>query len=171
MLGSAKAAQKMMSDIQNFAIKTPFNTSDVISNTQLMMAYGFKAQDVIKDMQIIGDQVAATGRGSDGLQAIALALGQMQAHGKVDAQDMNQLTSVGVKGWDYLAQALGKTKAEVMDMSEKGLIPADQGVQAILKGMQEFNGMMEKTASNTATGLLSQLKDTFDIKIFTRWGQ
>lgn len=171
MLGSAKAAKKMMSDIQNFAIKTPFNTSDVIQNTQTMMAYGFQAKDVIKDMEIIGNQAAATGRGAEGLQSIALALGQMQAHGKVAAQDMNQLTSVGVKGWDYLAQALGKSKAEVMALSEAGKISSDVAIPALLKGMQEFDGMMDKTANGTAKGLLSQIKDTFDIKIFTRFGQ
>jgi tape measure domain-containing protein len=171
MFKSADKAKKMMSDIQNFAIKTPFSTTDVIQNTQTMMAYGFQAKDVIKDMEIIGNQAAAVGKGSDGLQSIALALGQMQAHGKVDAQDMNQLTNVGVKGWDYLAKAMGKTKAQVMDMSQKGLIPADKGVQAILNGMKEFDGMMDKTANSTASGLLSQIQDTFDIDVFTKWGQ
>lgn len=174
MLGSAKAGQKMISGIQKFAIATPFSTSEVIQNTQTMMAYGFQAKDVIKDMQIIGDQAAATGKGSEGLQNIALALGQMQAHGKVDAQDMNQLTSAGVKGWDYLAAAMHKTKGEVMELAEnpkKGGISSDFGVQAILNGMKEYNGMMDKTANLTASGLGSQIKDTFDINILTKWGQ
>lgn len=171
MLGSAAAGQKMVSDIQKFAIATPFSTTDVIQNTQMMMAYGFQAKDVIKDMQIIGDQAAATGKGSEGLQNIALALGQMSAHGKVDAQDMNQLTSAGVKGWDYLAAAMHKTKSQVMDLAQNGKISSDFGVQAILNGMKEYNGMMDKTANLTASGLGSQIKDTFDINILTKWGQ
>lgn len=171
MLGSASAGAKMMKDIQSFAIATPFSTTDVIQNTQMMMAYGFQAKDVIKDMKIIGDQAAATGKGSEGLQSIALALGQMSAHGKVDAQDMNQLTSVGVKGWDYLAQAMGKTKAQVMDLSQNGKISSAFGVQAILNGMKEYNGMMEKTANTTVSGLKSQIADTFSIDILTKWGQ
>lgn len=171
MLGSVKAGAAMMKQIQQFAIATPFSTSDVIQNTQMMMAYGFQAKDVIKDMKIIGDQAAATGKGSEGLQSIALALGQMQAHGKVDAQDMNQLTSVGVKGWDYLAKAMGKTKAQVMDLSQNGKISSDFGVQAILNGMKEFDGMMDKTANTTVSGLKSQIADTFSIDILTKWGQ
>jgi len=170
MLGSADAAKKMMADIQAFAIKTPFNTSDVIQNTQMMMAYGFSAKDVIADMKIIGDMAAATGRGEEALGGIALALGQISSHGKVSAQDMNQLTNLGVKGWDYLAKALGKTKAEVMDLSERGLISADVGIKALLDGMKEYEGMMDKTANSTAKGLLNQLHDTFNIQILTRWG-
>ena len=41
----------------------------------------------------------------------------------------------------------------------------------ILEGMKEFDGMMDKTANETVSGLWSQIEDTFEINVFRRWGQ
>ena len=171
-----EGGQAMMDDIDVFAKATPFKTSNVISNVQKMMAYGWDASRVISDMETIGDAAAATGKGDQGLESIVYALSEIRSKGKLSTQELNQLASAGIKAKAYLAEGLGygtddKGMAKLAKDLEAGAIGANQAVELILQGMQEFDGMMDKTANETVEGLWSQIEDTFEINVFRRWGQ
>lgn len=171
MLGNKKKAQKFMNDIKNFAVETPFETQDVIQNSQKMLAMGWNRKNILTDMNRIGNVSAATGTGAEGIERITTALGQMQMKGKVSAEEMLQLTEANVKAWDYVAKGEGVSVAQAQDMVTKGLIPVDDAINSILKGMDEFDGMMDKTANRTASGLKSQIADTFQIGFVEKWGR
>lgn len=171
MLGSAEASAKMMSDIMDFAKKTPFDTSGLISSTQQMMAFGFEADETLGYMEKIGNVMSAMGKGEEGIDSVTRALGQMRATGRVNAQDMMQLTSVGIKAWDYLAKGMGKSVAEVRKMSEDGEIAAETAITHIMKGLEEFDGMMDKMSNRTVSGLWSNIKDTFQQSVVLDWGE
>lgn len=171
MLGSKKKADKFMADVKNFAVETPFETQDVVKNSQKMLAMGWNRKNILTDMNRIGNVSAATGTGAEGIERITTALGQMQMKGKVSAEEMLQLTEANVKAWDYVAKGQGVSVAQAQDMVTKGLIPVDDAIDSILKGMDEFDGMMDKTANRTASGLKSQLADTFQIGFVEKWGR
>ena len=54
---------------------------------------------------------------------------------------------------------------------EGGAISSGKALEALLAGMQEYQGMMDKTANETVSGLWGQIEDTFKINIARRWGQ
>lgn len=84
---------------------------------------------------------------------------QMKAKGKIQAEEMLQLTEVGVNGWNYLAEAMGMTTMELQKMSQKGLLPANEAIDVIVAGMEkQFPGMM-KNMENTWEGVTSTIKD------------
>lgn len=170
-LGSADAANSFMSDIEKFAIKTPFETGDLIDTSQKMLAMSWDPTQILTDLEKIGNASAATGKGAEGVDRITTALSQMRMKGKVSAEEMMQLTEVGVNGWKYLANSVGATIPEVQKMTEEGLIPVEEAITGIIGGMSEFDGMMEKTATKTVAGLKSQIKDTFDTTLLLSWGQ
>lgn len=162
MLGSGEAATKMLKDLQKFAASTPFEFTGLLDSSKRLMAMGFAAEDIIPVMTTVGDAVAGLGAGQEGINRATYALGQMSTAGRINAQDMMQLTSLGVPAWQYLADAIGVTTAEVRKMSEQGLIPAELGINAILAGMQkDFGGMMSKQAT-TFTGALSNIHDMLE---------
>jgi tape measure domain-containing protein len=172
MMKSAKKAQQFMQQVQNFAIQTPFDTQDVIKNANFMMALGFQAKQIIPMLTAIGDAVSNFGGGADEIQRIVLALGQMRAHGKVDAGDMLQLTEANINGWQYIADAMHKSVSEVQKLSAAGKLEAVPAINAIVAGMEKtFGGSMERNANRTLSGILSQIQDTFDNRIVLRWGQ
>lgn len=171
MLGGIDKADKMMADIKQFAIETPFETMDIVQNTQRMLAMNWDPKTVLSDMEKIGNASAAVGQGAQGIERVTLALGQMKMKGKVSAEEMLQLTEGGIKGWDYLAKGIGKTVAETQEMVTDGLVPVDEAIRHIINGMSEFDGMMTKTANRTVTGLKSQIKDTFEAGIIEKWGK
>ena len=171
MLKSKKKATKFMDSAKKFASVTPFDTSAVVSNAQRMLAYGFSDKDIIPDLTKIGNASAALGAGEEGISRVSRALGQMKTNGRLNAEDMNQLTDVGINAWKYLADAEGKSIAQIREMSQKGEISGDKAVKTILNGLKEFDGMMDKTSNSTVSGVMSNIKDTFDINIVSKWGK
>lgn len=175
LLGDSQG-QAMMDDLDTFAKATPFKTSEVIANTQKMIAMGWEAKDIIKDMETIGDAAAATGKGDEGLNRIILALSQIKSKGKLSTEELNQLAEAGISAKRYLAEGLGYGSGDsgIAALSkdlEQGRISSERAIQAIMAGMKEYKGMMDKTANETVKGLWGQIEDTFEINIFRRWGQ
>ena len=116
MLGSAEAAEDMMSQLADFAMNTPFELSDLQTATRQLLAYGFEAEDTIPLLTAVGDATSALGTGSDGIDHVTRALGQMRTRGKVAAEEMLQLTDQGIPAWEYLAEAIGVDTTEAMAM-------------------------------------------------------
>ena len=171
-----KQGQQMMNDLDAFAKATPFKSSEVISQTQRMLAMGWDATAIIDDMTTIGDAAAATGKGEQGLQQIVTALAQIKTKGKLSTEELNQLAEAGISAKRYIAEGLGYGSgdegiAKMTKDLEDGAIASGKALEALLSGMQEYKGMMDRTANETVEGLWSQIQDTFEINIFRRWGQ
>jgi tape measure domain-containing protein len=159
MTGSIQTSTTLISALSQMAADTPFEFPQLANAAKQMEAFGFSTAHIPDDLKKIGDAASGLSVGAEGVNRITLALGQMSAKGKVSAQDMMQLTDVGVPAWNILAQAMGKSTAEVMKLSEQGLIPADRAVQQLIDGMeQRFPNMMDKQSKSFA-GLMSTLKD------------
>ncbi|WP_416182015.1 tape measure protein [Acidaminococcus timonensis] len=159
MLGSAEKAQDFLGKMQDFAAKTPFEFSQVSQAAQKFIAFGFSAEQVIPTLTAVGDAAAGVGLGAEGINRITLALGQMAAKSKVQAGEMMQLTETGIPAWKMLADQIGVSVPEAMDMVSKGAIDAATGITALVSGMeQSFGGMMDQQ-SETISGTWSTLMD------------
>ena len=179
MLKSQEKGRAMLADLQNFAVETPFDVQGVVSTSQKLMAFGVEADKVVDTMRILGDATAAFGGNTELLDRMGYALGQMRVSGRLNAQDMNQLANAGIPAWEMLAEAAGKSVAEVRKASEQGLIDGQMAADVIMAGMQDrYSGAME-AMSQEVNGLWSgivesgqialatvgdYLVDTFDIK-------
>lgn len=159
MLGSGEKAKVFLKGLQDFAAKTPFEFPDLVRASQRLMAMGFAADRVRSILETVGDAAAGMGRGSDAIDSITKALGDMQAKGKVSTQELNQLSEAGINAGKILADSMGKGRAEFQALVEKGIIPADQAIRVLLDGMNsQFGGMMAKQSA-TFSGLVSTIKD------------
>lgn len=159
MLGDSERAKDMMSQLSKMAADTPFELPELTAATKKLQAFKFSAAEIPDMLTKIGDASAGLSLGSEGVNRITLALGQMKAKGKVTAQEMMQLTEAGIPAWDILSKAMNKSTSEVMKLSERGLIPADMAIRQLLNGMEEtFPNMMDKQ-SKSFKGLMSTLKD------------
>lgn len=175
LLGESQG-QQMMDNLDQFAKATPFNTTNVISNAQKMLAMGWDAENIISDMEVIGNAAAATGKLDQGLESIVRAMSQIKTKGRLSTEELNQLAEAGIAAKAMLAEGLGYgtgdtgIAAMTKDL-EEGLIASDVAIQALLSGMQKYDGMMDSMANETVEGLGSQIKDAFDINVVRKWGQ
>ena len=159
LLGSGEKARKFLDELAVFAASTPFEFVELQDASRRLLAFGFNAKDIIPIMNSVGGAAAGLGLGKEGIDRMTLALGQMQAKGKVSAQEMNQLAEAGVPGWEILAKAIGVGIPEAMKLGEKGAIDSTTAINALINGLNtKFPGMLEKQ-SQTINGQLSNLRD------------
>ena len=159
MLGSAAAAESMLSQLATFAEKTPFEFEGLVQSSKKLLAYGYAAQEIIPMLNSIGDAVAAVGGSADVLDRVTLAFGQMRAKGFVSGEEMRQLAEAGIPAWQMLSNVIGKTIPETMKLAENKALDANAAIAGMLSQMStKYGGMMEKQ-SNTITGILSNIKD------------
>ena len=159
MLGPQKA-RSMLEDLADFAANTPFELQGLESSTQKLIAMGFEAEECIPLLTSIGDAASGLGAGQAGIDQITRALGQMNAKGKVSAEEMMQLTETGIPAWQYLADVISNGDIPTaMQMVTNSVVDADTAIQALQDGMnRDFGGMMSKQAQ-TLTGVLSNMAD------------
>jgi tape measure domain-containing protein len=159
MLGSAEEAKDFLEGLADFAANTPFEMHGLRDASKLLLAFGFQAEDILPIMTSVGDAVAAVGGGEFEIQRVVRALGQMQAKGKVSAEEMMQLAELGIPAWQLLADKIGVSIPEAMKLAEKGVITGAEGIEAIVDGLEEKFGGMMQAQSQTLAGLFSTLKD------------
>lgn len=158
LLGNAENAGNFIERMLRFAEVTPFEFTGLVDAVQRLIALGFAADEALPILRRVGDAVAALGGTTEHIDRITLALGQMRTAGRVNAQDMRQLTEANIPAWQFLAEAIGKSVQETRDLAERGLIPADVAIQSILDGMARWEGMMARQA-RTAQGAFSTIRD------------
>ena len=162
-LKSGDAANAMLSQLEHFAAGTPFRFQGIEDDARLLMAMGINAKDLIPTLTDIGNAAAATGKGAEGFDQISYAIGQMQSIGKVTARDMMELAMAGIPAWQILADAMGKSTAEVRKLSEAGQITSDVFLNAFHQFVQNNWGDMMQRQSQTFLGALTTIQDNVQI--------
>lgn len=157
MLGSAEAAQQVMSQIQEDAAKTPFDVASLTQANQYLISAGENASYARNTIMALGDAVSATGGGNDELNRMSQNLQQIANTGKATAADIKQFAYAGIDVYGILADYTGKSTAEVQKMT----ISYDLLTQALQAASEEggryYNSM--DTQSQTMNGRVSTLKD------------
>jgi tape measure domain-containing protein len=157
MLGSAEAAQQVMSQIQEDAAKTPFDVASLTQANQYLISAGENASYARNTIMALGDAVSATGGGNDELNRMSQNLQQIANTGKATAADIKQFAYAGIDVYGILADYTGKSTTEVQNMT----ISYDLLTQALQAASEEggryYNSM--DTQSQTMNGRVSTLKD------------
>lgn len=169
ILKDGNAAREVYDDAISIAQKTPFDTRDVLSGMKKLLAIGFDRKDARFAFQALGDVASMSESPGQSLDMMTLAMGQIKAAGKLQMQDLRQITnwsaSAGVglsQVYDTLGGMLRVKSAEIPKMMERGLISGEQGIYAILKTFQDrvsggVAGSVSVAQSATLSGLLSNL--------------
>lgn len=157
MLGSAEAAQQVMSQIQEDAAKTPFDVETLTKANQYLISAGENASYARNTIMALGDAVSATGGGNDELNRMSQNLQQIANTGKATTADIKQFAYAGIDVYGILADYTGKSITEVQNMT----ISYDLLTQALQAASEEggryYNSM--DTQSQTMNGRVSTLKD------------
>ena len=161
MLGSAAKAKAFLKDLTGFANRTPFELPGLIKSSQQLLAFGIDAKRIIPTLTAVGNAVAGMGGDPQAMEATIRAIGQVQAKGRLMAEEMMQLNEAGTFSWRALASAIGVDVPKAMKLVQQGAVSSDAFLAAFAENSnRRFAGMMDKQ-SRTFSGLLSTLKDKF----------
>ena len=158
MTGSAEKAAEVVERLRTMGAKTPFETADLVQVTQMLMQYGFTADEAIDRMTMLGD--IAQGNAA-AMTSIAIGYAQMSSAGKVNLQDIKQMINGGFNPLQEISERTGESMASLYDRISKGTMSVDEITESMRYATSEggkFFQSMEKQ-SQTLNGQLSTLKD------------
>ena len=158
LTGSAEKAQKIVQEIKEFGAVTPFKSSELIEVTKRMKAFGFETEQVVDITKRIAD-IAGTA-GAD-INAVALAVGKVQAKNKFMQEENIMLLEKGINVTKELEDITGMTGEALADAMSKGEVGADKFVEAIVRATSEGGQFFEGASkqSDTLDGKFSTLVD------------
>ena len=155
-LGSAEKANKALADLNEFANVTPYDNAEVIDTGKSLLAFGVGADDLTGTLRKLGD--VASGLNVP-LNEMAQIYGKAMNKGKLQAEELNQLSERGVPIMQALADKFGVQKDQVYKLAEQGKITFsvfNEAFSSMSANGGDFFQMMEKQ-SETTSGKLSTL--------------
>jgi len=166
MLGSAEAAQTMMTNIRDMAAVTPFDTQNLTEGAQQLIATGFAAENVLPVLTALGDAASSMPNGmAQKLPRMIQAFGKINSAGKVSLGALNQFKNAGINAVGMLADYMSVSVPEAYKQISKGAVTSAVGLNAIMLGIQEkYGGMMERQ-SKTLAGVWSTLTDSIKVPL------
>ena len=157
-LGSTKKANAYLEELYTLAAETPFEFSELSSAAKQMMAFGFQAKEVTSNLRVIGDTASGLGTGTEGINRMVIALGQMKVAGVVQGDELRQFQEAGVNVYKYLEKAGMITKDDIGQIGQMHL-DSTKAIDAIMTGMHKDFGGLSKEQAKTWQGQLSTMKD------------
>ena len=158
MTGSAEKAAEVIDKLKKVGAETPFELPDLADTTQLLMNYGFSADEAMDKMMMLGDISQGS---AEKMSRIATAYGQMSSAGKVSLEDIKQMIEAGFNPLQEISESTGESMASLYDRISKGTVSVDEITASMQRATSEggkYFQSMEKQ-SQTFSGLISTLKD------------
>lgn len=159
LLGGLDKAKQLVADLYKQGASTPFEFEDLAKNAQMLIGFGVATKDnVVPMLNMLGD--VAQGN-AEKLGGITLAFSQIQAAGKANLGDINQLINNGVPILGQLAKQWKMSVGAAREAVSKGKASGAEITKAFKamtsEGGMFFNGMA--IASETFSGKVSTMKD------------
>ena len=151
-LGNSAADVSAIMENANAAVKgTAYGLDEAATTAAMAVASGIKpGQELEGVLTTVADTAAIAGTSMSEMGNI---FGSVAARGKLQGDDMMQLTSRGIPVLQLLGEELGKTSEEVSDMVSKGEIDFKTFEAAMSSGV----GGAAKTAGETTQGAFKNM--------------
>ena len=154
--GNEKATNALEAQLVSLAKTTPFELTEVQTATKQLMAYGFKAGDVVETIRTLGD--VSSGVGAP-LGDIAYLYGTLKTSGRVTLMDLRQFAGRGIPIYETLAKRLNTTTAAINGLASAGKI-GFRDIEGAFKDMTSAGGQffnLMDAQSKTVGGQLSNM--------------
>ena len=180
VLGSSAETEKLINGMKDLGKQSSYDTNQLIPLARQWVNMGDDAETAVSKMTKIIDLGSAFELTAEQIGSATLALTQMSSAGKINGQDMLQLTNANIPAWKLLADAMGLSVAEVRELSEKGALGEDaintlwdaieqrtQGATARMNGtlMACFSNLEEEAQNSMAVvgDIISKALDLKDV--------
>lgn len=154
LLGSSEAAQAQLAKLNEFTSKSPFGRDTFMKAQQTLLGFGVEAEKVIPYLDGIQNAVAGIGGSDADILHITQTIAKIRSSATLGQQDLLELGNAGINAAALIAQATGKSEAEVRASIFGNPLRGEEalaGLDAMMRGMNtKFKGTTD------------QLKQQFD---------
>lgn len=165
LLGSAQRAKDYLADLQTFAASTPFELPGVVSAARQLLGVGQSAESVIPTLTAWGDAAGALGLSQEQFERALLATTQAMSKGKVQAEELMQITEAGIPVYSLLSKALGLPVPELQRLASEGKLLAEDVFPALERQMNADYGGSMAAQAQTLSGVWSTAKDNINLAL------
>ena len=134
MTGSADKAAEVIERLKKVGAETPFELPELADTTQLLMNYGFTADDAMDKMMMLGDISQGS---ADKMSRIATAYGQMSSAGKVSLEDVKQMIEAGFNPLQEISESTGESMESLYKRISKGTLSVDEITASMQRATSE----------------------------------
>lgn len=154
IMGSAEGAAKMVDKLNQFTASTPFQLEEVSRSARQLIAVGTGVDDVTDRLRMLGDIAAASG---NSISDIAAIFAKVQAKGKVELENLNQLAERGIPIFDQLRKVTGDANMEF----GAGAVKVEEFNEALAQ-MADQGGFANNAMANLSETVDGRLTTAFD---------
>ena len=158
--GNQQEIDKFVAKLENFAATTPYELKDLQQASIQNLATGAKPDQLIRDLQTLGDVAAGANASIKDLMEV---YAKSRTEGRLTNIDIDQFTGRGVQLRAELAKMLGATQKEIRQLASDGKLEF-RHLEEAMRRMSAEGGTYFKAMDNkakTLEGRLSNVADTF----------
>lgn len=162
LTGSATTAKALIGSLQELAITTPFNSSELMKNAEALLASGTAAANVVPTLALLGD----VSRGNtEKLDSLTGAFAQVQTDGKLTSDTLTELVNAGFNPLKEISRTSGISMTKLQADLAAGKISVDQLTNSLISASGpggEFFGAMQ-AQSETAAGRWQEFNERMEM--------
>ena len=171
ILNDVEAADKLFRQLQELAVKSPFQFMDLAAYSKQLSAFSIPTKELYDTTKMLADVSAGLGVS---MERLILAYGQIRAAAVLRGQEIRQLTEAGIpvlfelqKQFEKLGY-VGITVADIFDKVSARLVPFEM-IKEMFEGMTREGGkfyQMQEVQAQTLKGKITNLKDAYQIAMY-----
>lgn len=160
LLGDVQEADKLVSAVTDKAQGTPYSADQFLSMARTLTAMGVASEGVPQQIEAIANATAASGRGPETLEQLAMAFGKVASQGKITGGEILSLSQAGVPALKILANTANVSADAMRKMITEGKTDgADWALEALTKGIMEGTDGLAG-ATRAYGGVMQDLRQT-----------
>jgi tape measure domain-containing protein len=170
LAATSEEAEGTMYWLQKLSILSPFTAQQVAQIYRVSQAMGLTKSQADATIEPLLDMGAAAGLSGDVLERVAIAMGQVEARGKLTGEEIRQFANAGIPIRKILVESLGIANSEFDELLEDGALLTSDVLPRVIAYMQQFAGAAEEVSKTTITGLLSSLSEIGELGLAKFFG-
>ena len=159
--GGTEPAIRLLNEVKELALHSPFDFSVLLQGTKRLNAFGFEAKDVTGILKTLGDATAAVGGDSGTLNRLIKAIGDIKQKGFLTGEEIRQLGNAPLGAVKIIAEELGVTTDTILKSVKAKAIDANQAIALILDGINKKFGDEQQRQAETFPGQLNKLRTEY----------
>ena len=161
LFGDANLANSFLGVLKDVSVESIFEYSDIEGMARKLSAYGIEYKNLLYIIEGLTNIGAISGD-TAALERLAVAIGQINAKGKLTAEEMRQLANAYTPIYDILREKLNITEEQLKSVGDLSISSAD-AINAIIDYSNETFGATADAAVSTITGLKNKIVDSLKV--------
>lgn len=145
--------KKQMQELSQLSSAKAFGTQEIQQAALHFGRLGKDAATTKKEIELVGNALAAAGQDSKNLVPIIEKMHEIQQSTNITKKDIDELARLGIASWAELEHATGKSQKQIEKEIQSGAMSGKEAYAALLEGMQRDMGAAEAKSHDLSSSM------------------